>query len=296
MFQKYYNFHEQRKKFYEKFGFIHFFISIGALIFWVFAFKSSILDANNIPTSSMVPTLKVGDFLFVNKMRYTLRIPFTEYELFRIDYPRRGDIVTFLPPESSGIIDKTLVKRVIGVPGDTIRVEDDEIYVNDMKYPVRKVKNLSILEEYEYPSIYRELDEKYENTGGGLYKESIIDPITKEVIVDHYMLKNPREALPSVSLNLRNPKKIWKIPAKKYMVMGDNRDNSSDSRDWDLIDLEKVQGKVFMIYFSVNWGSRVDAINSMREPENPFVNVYYLFKYGGGDAFVRWGRIFDRVY
>ncbi|MFQ3912872.1 signal peptidase I, partial [Leptospira interrogans] len=65
------------------------------IVILVFAFKSSVLDANNIPSGSMIPTLKIGDFLFVNKMRYSIRMPFTESELIRIDDPQRGDIVTF---------------------------------------------------------------------------------------------------------------------------------------------------------------------------------------------------------
>ena len=69
-------------------------ISLIFIILVVFAFKSSILDANNIPSGSMLPTLKIGDFLFVNKMRYSFRMPFSESELFRYDNPKRGDIVT----------------------------------------------------------------------------------------------------------------------------------------------------------------------------------------------------------
>ncbi len=105
-------------------------LSFGIIVVLVFAFKSSILDANNIPSGSMIPTLKIGDFLFVNKMRYSFRMPFTEKELIRIDDPKRGDIVTFIPPSTAlaqeesrtGIFAKRFVKRVVGLPGDTVRI------------------------------------------------------------------------------------------------------------------------------------------------------------------------------
>lgn len=120
-------------------------ISLFFIIFVVFGFKSSILDANNIPSGSMLPTLKIGDFLFVNKMRYSFRMPFTEGEIFRYDDPKRGDIVTFIPPDRAiqeeipidpdqvirkpnqipiigNLFAKRFVKRVVGMPGDELRI------------------------------------------------------------------------------------------------------------------------------------------------------------------------------
>jgi signal peptidase I len=94
---------EQKKKKAEEPGLLSSTISLFIIIFVVFAFKSSILDANNIPSGSMLPTLKIGDFLFVNKMRYSFRMPFSEGEIFRYDNPKRGDIVTFIPPDRAGL-------------------------------------------------------------------------------------------------------------------------------------------------------------------------------------------------
>ncbi|MCB1140131.1 MAG: signal peptidase I, partial [Leptospiraceae bacterium] len=76
-------------------------VSFGLLLLLVFAFKQSVLDANNIPSGSMIPTLKVGDYLFVNKMRYSLRLPFLGTEILRIDDPKRGEIITFIPREAT---------------------------------------------------------------------------------------------------------------------------------------------------------------------------------------------------
>ena len=98
-----------------------FMASLALLVFLVLAFKDFILDANNIPSGSMVPTLKIGDYLFVNKMRYSIRIPFLGKEIIHIDDPQRGDIITFAP---IGEKSKHYVKRVMGMPYDRIRIKD----------------------------------------------------------------------------------------------------------------------------------------------------------------------------
>ena len=106
----------------EKSGsFFSFAISLTLLIFSVLAFKDFILDANNIPSGSMVPTLKIGDYLFVNKMRYSIRIPFLGKEIVHIDDPKRGDIITFAPFDEKN---KHYVKRVMAMPYDRIRIRD----------------------------------------------------------------------------------------------------------------------------------------------------------------------------
>lgn len=144
------------KKFYERYFRIRHYlesnriagsvVSLGGLVAFVFAIKTSVLDANNIPSPSMEPTLMIGDFLFVNKMRYTFDLPYTNIHLFRIAYPERGDIVTFTPPQDSmSYVNKTLVKRVVGVPGDTIEVTDHEVTVSGVKYPTRPVINEPLL-------------------------------------------------------------------------------------------------------------------------------------------------------
>ncbi len=102
-------------------SFFPFLLSLGLLIAFVLGFKDSILDANNIPSGSMIPTLKIGDYLFINKMRYSLRIPFLGKKIFHIDDPQRGDIITFLPPNEER---KHYVKRVMGIPEDRIRIRE----------------------------------------------------------------------------------------------------------------------------------------------------------------------------
>ncbi len=290
---KFYNFFQKRNEFYLKYKYIYLLISLTGLLFWVFTFKWSVLDANNIPTGSMTPTLKIGDLLFVNKMRYALKLPFSNIILWKMDTPKRGDIVTFTPPERAGLHGKTLVKRVIGIPGDTIQVLDNEITVSNVQYPVSLQKDRNILKDLDYPRKDRNnsLDDFQ------LFKEKIIDPKTKTIFLEHYMMKVDITKLFYVS-NLRSPNKTWTIPAGYYMMMGDNRDDSEDSREWGLVPIEQIHGKVFIAYFSINWGYRLryplDHNNILSA--NPLLNFFQIFTGKYPEAYIRWNRIGQRIY
>ncbi|MCB1159622.1 MAG: signal peptidase I [Leptospiraceae bacterium] len=273
------------------------------MLLLVFAFKSSFLDANNIPSGSMIPTLKIGDFLFVNKMRYSFRMPFTEDEVFRFDNPKRGDIVTFAPPPSAmpgeyygetfsrrvlrkimpSLFSKRFVKRVLGMPGDKIRFSTRSI--KDIK---GKVINYTILEYQEKgskefkdyspvaiepgnelkdldnvwamdKSLFLEKKQNFqhfvlEGEGRGnfrfLFAHCEMDKagIREETIPDDYSTGNI-EFLKSYCNNER----IGTIPDDYYLVMGDNREDSSDSRYWGLVKREDILGKAMVIYLSINW-------------------------------------------
>lgn len=283
MLKLYYQLHKVRQNLIERLPSLYHALSLLGILFWVFAFKSVIIDANNIPTGSMIPTLKIGDFLFVNKMRYTLHLPFTDIHLFRYDLPKRGDVVTFTPPANDlSLQGKTLVKRVIAVGGDHVAVEDDEIIVNGVRYPVERVTDYAILSDIDYPKI---------NTGQSkedleLFIESILDPATGETVKEHYMMKHIFND--AYSNNMRNPQRTWRVPEGKYMVMGDNRDNSDDSRRWGFVDADDIHGKVFMIYFSVNWNSRM---HPFEEPVNPIFSLGRLLKGKLTGVDVRWNRV-----
>ena len=289
-----YRFFEKRNRFYIKYKPVYFIVSLGSLLFWVFAFKSSVLDANNIPTGSMTPTLKIGDLLFVNKMRYSFKLPFSDIKLFEMDQPQRGDIVTFTPPDRAGLRGKTLVKRVVGVPGDLVEVFDGEVIVSGVRYPVTLQKDRTSLKDLDYPR-------KIHGADIGdfqLFKERVIDPKTKKLFVEHYIMKVDIEKILLTS-KLRSPLNGWSIPEGYYMVMGDNRDDSEDSRVWGLIPRKRIHGKVFMVYFSVNWGFRFVRSPTQHDDlfsTNPLVNLFESLMGKYPHVYVRWDRIGKRLY
>lgn len=287
-----------------------FFSSTGSLlliIILVFAFKSSILDANNIPSGSMIPTLKIGDFLFVNKMRYSLRAPFTEKELIRYDDPQRGDIVTFAPPPRAAMEDsflepvrqekymgltnmfsKRFVKRVVGLPGDTIRIEQRRMknskndIVEHYAYLEYKPKGQDAFKDYNAHAVAegaelsdldndKVISEIYANKS--LFKETKRD-------FEHFVLEGSNAGLFSIGNypflerlcgNLDRPCE-FEIPDGSYMVMGDNRDDSSDSRVWGLVKREDILGKALIIYFSVNWKDNTCRYKMEKDSEG---NIQY---------------------
>ena len=275
-----------------------FFSSIGSLIFiilLVFAFKSSILDANNIPSGSMIPTLKIGDFLFVNKMRYSIRMPFTEKELFRFDDPKRGDIVTFDPPNRNKIrtllvelgmspelsayirpaiednyiesnsspryfglgnmFSKRFVKRVVGLPGDTMRLRQTQ-----QKSARGDIVSYTFIEYKEKGTTsFKNYNPEVHPTDNELSDLDNVNAIGKSLFTEtkrdfkHFVIEGSHSASYEFFEYCSKNNGTCKIPDGYYMVMGDNRDDSSDSRFWGLVKREDILGKALVIYFSINW-------------------------------------------
>lgn len=270
-------------------SFFSVFGSLGFLVLLVFAFKSSVLDANNIPSGSMIPTLKIGDYLFVNKMRYSLRLPFTNLELFRYDEPKRGDIVTFIPPDIPG---KHYVKRVMAMPGDRIRLRNVPAcqLAQAAGKPAAKAADhpdfaCGTVHEPQVAFVeYKPKDQgpwlNYGPTmlGGSIARQTLMDADNARVL--------PPDLHPPQSTDTRIPvileevvggrkhmvvetsvpdymdyrfacddikTKGCLVPPDRYMVMGDNRDDSKDSRIIGFIHRHMIQGKALIIYFSINW-------------------------------------------
>ena len=166
--------------------------------------RTFIVQAFKIPSSSMEPTLLVGDYLLVNKFIYGTRLPFIDKKILEFKKPRRGDIIVFIYPKDRS---KDFIKRVIGEEGEKVEVIQNKIYIND---------------------------------------QLIEDPW------GYYSEKNPlARYLPSME---RYGPVV--VPKDSLFVMGDNRDNSQDSRFWGFVTLNEVRGKAFIIYFSLDWPAR----------------------------------------
>ncbi len=188
-----------------------------ALVIWVLV-RSLLVEAFRIPSGSMENTLLIGDFLFVNKMLYGAEIPLTRKHLPAIREPRRLDIVVFRSAEDSVM---NVVKRVVGMPGDTLSMVDNTLYLNG-----------------------KPQDEPY-----AVRAEPIADEERAQMRwqVKHLVGKDTATYRPS----LKNWGPIV-VPRDSFMVMGDNRNNSYDSRYWGFLGRNRIRGRPLVIYYSYN--------------------------------------------
>jgi signal peptidase I len=180
--------------------------------------RTFIIQAFKIPSGSMKSTLLIGDHLLVNKFIYGIRIPFIDKYLIQFKKPERGDVVVFKWPEDE---DKDFIKRVVGVEGDVIEIKNDDLYVNNE------------IVEHKFSGKF---SDKSINSAD-IYEEVLGD--NKHFVLDQFA-KN--EDFGPVT-----------VPENSIFVMGDNRDNSQDSRYWEnetFVKLEKIKGKALIIYWS----------------------------------------------
>lgn len=181
----------------------------------MFVFRSAVADWNDVPTGSMQPTIEIGDRILVNKMAYDLRLPFTTTSLIKRADPQRGDIVTFM----SKVADNRLVKRVIGVPGDIVAMQHNVLTING--------------ERLTYQADSAEAGEAQ------LLTEQI-DAIAHKVKLAPY--SSGRDSFSAV-----------KVPPGHYLVLGDNRDNSADSRVIGFVPRSEITGRASTVLFSLDY-------------------------------------------
>jgi signal peptidase I len=217
------------------------FASLFLALALVFMIRSSIVEAFKIPSGSMIPTLLIGDHIFVNKLAYGLKVPFSDWDIFggKPIYlverapPKRGDIVVFLYPKEQSLY---YIKRVIGVPGDVVEVRDKVLYVNQKRVDREPVSF------DEAQQVFKSLDDpKYTPSNFEVFTEKL-DPVNHRVMLD----KN--------SFMVESTAPVT-VPAESLFVMGDNRDLSNDSRFWGFVPYKNVKGKAFVIWLSFwpNW-------------------------------------------
>ena len=180
----------------------------------VFLLRGFVVEPFRIPSGSMLPSLYIGDFILVNKFAYGIKLPVLNKKIIDIDEPERGDVIVFRYPRDPS---KDYIKRVIGLPGDHIAYYNKVLYVNNK--PVAR----------DYAGQY---------TGPG--QTSANDYTEKLEGAEHSILLMP--ARPN---NLQGE---WIVPEKTFFVMGDNRDNSNDSRAWGPVPESHLVGKAFMIW------------------------------------------------
>jgi signal peptidase I len=175
------------------------------------------VEAYKIPTSSMENTLMVGDFLLVNKAVYGAEIPGTDILLPAFEEPERGEVIVFHPPHEP---DKNYVKRIVGVPGDTVEMRDKVLRVNGRV----------IAEPYA-----RQIDPR---------GDAVHPAMTWQ---KGYLIASPKKRAYHPSRDTWGP---IAVPDGRYFVLGDNRDNSEDSRYWGFVDRDQIRGRPWLVYYS----------------------------------------------
>ena len=203
--------------------------------------RTFLVEAFRIPTGSMENTLLVGDFLLVNKAVYGARVPFARVRTPALASPTRGDIVVFIPPHDTG---KNYVKRLIGTPGDTLEMRDKILYLNGAPQAEPYVRHSDPADVYA-PGMFWQCE--------------------------HAPTVMPHDAC-------RPTRDNWGpliVPADRYFMMGDNRDDSEDSRYWGFVEHDAVRGRPLFIYYS---------FDPMSGRAAPWLSS------------IRWDRIGDRVH
>jgi signal peptidase I len=181
----------------------------------VLVLRSFLVEPFQIPSGSMLPTLEVGDFILVNKFAYGLRLPVAGTKVVEMDDPQRGDVMVFRYPDD-GVTN--YIKRVIGVPGDRIRYQDQQLFVNGDRVETEFVALLPPME---------------------MFREQLGD--------EEHMIFRTR------GRNGNGGEGQWTVGEDEYFVMGDNRENSNDSRYWGMVPDDMVVGKAFAIW--MHWQS-----------------------------------------
>ena len=188
----------------------------------VLLLRSFLFEPFRIPSGSMMPTLLVGDFILVNKFTYGVRLPVLNTKFIELGEPERGDIVVFRFPKQPTV---DYIKRVIGLPGDRVAYFDKKLYING-----QAIKHTSF--------------GRYQGVGQGINmtgSEHLEEDLTG---VNHAILITP--GAPTVE-------DVFVVPKGQYFVMGDNRDNSNDSRYWGTVPEANLVGRAFFIWMNWDW-------------------------------------------
>lgn len=187
------------------------------------AVRSAMADWNDVPTGSMKPTIMEGDRVFINKLAYDLKVPFTTVHIAEWDNPKRGEIVVFFSPHDG----KRLVKRVVGLPGDSIEMRNNEVWINGSR---AEYKPLDPQITNEIPAGEQPLHHFYSEDLTGRNHAVMVTPGSWTI-----------RSFPA-----------FQVPEHQYFMMGDNRDNSFDSRYFGTVGRDLIVGRAVAVVLSVN--------------------------------------------
>jgi signal peptidase I len=204
------------------------------VILIVFVLRSFLVEPFKIPSGSMIPTLLVGDFIAVNKFTYGIRLPVINKKVIELGAPQRGDVIVFrFPPDPS----LDYIKRVVGVPGDRIAYLNKRLSINGQPVALaRDGEHFDAERMFYTPRYVEKLD--------GVEHQILIEEAAP-AFVQQFMQFPHRD-----KCNYNSEGVVCEVPAGHYFVMGDNRDNSQDSRVWGFVPDENIVGKAFFVWFN----------------------------------------------
>ena len=220
------------------------------VILAVFLLRSFLIEPFKIPSGSMIPTLHVGDFILVNKYTYGIRLPVIDKKIINISSPRRGDVMVFRYPENPSV---DFIKRVIGLPGDVVEYRNKQLYINGA------LQKQTLIGDYNYVESGLRFvhTERYSENLNGHVHPILINPDMPSIRLDAVAEFPHRENCTYTEVEMK-----CKVPPGNYMMFGDNRDNSRDSRYWGFVPLGNVEARAMLIYWP--WDASGDRAVPLR--------------------------------
>jgi signal peptidase I len=213
------------------------------VILLVFVLRSFLFEPFKIPSSSMVPTLQIGDLILVNKFTYGIRLPVVNKKIIDINNPQRGDVMVFKYPKDTSL---DYIKRVVGVPGDKVVYRNKKLSING--------------KDLEYKQLPDYLDE--ESLTYSKQFEENLNGVSHQILNDQRApsyVPNP-DNFPNRELCTYNSEGFaCTVPAGHYFMMGDNRDNSLDSRYWGFVPDQYIVGKAFFVWMNLGNLKRIGS-------------------------------------
>lgn len=211
------------------------------VILFVFVLRSFIVEPFRIPSGSMLPTLQSGDLILVNKYTYGIRLPILDTKVVPLGEPARGDVMVFRYPVDPSV---DYIKRVIGLPGDEVAYLNKRLYINGKEVPVQRDGDYFEPDRLSYAAQYIE----------------DLGEVSHKILVDRTLRQDfrPIWRFPyRDSCDFRSDGIVCRVPAGVYFMMGDNRDNSLDSRFWGFVPESHIVGKAFFIWMNFSEPSRI---------------------------------------
>jgi len=205
------------------------------VILIVFLLRSFLVEPFKIPSGSMMPTLVIGDFILVNKFTYGIRLPVINKKIISINDPERGDVMVFRYPDDPSL---DYIKRVVGLPGDKVSYISKRLFINGVEVPRKQLPDYLHRERISYSRQY------LEKSGDVEYGILIDDDAPAAMpFIRQFPFRD--------NCNYNEDGVTCTVPPGHYFMMGDNRDNSADSRVWGFVPDENIVGRAFFIWFNL---------------------------------------------